>query len=501
MGIYFVGVLISLLSFIYQIWPRLKRKYFGVDPWRHLLVAEYIRKHKCLPESLTEKYITSAPFGYPPVMSLYLALFPKKFADKYNFIFAPIFDAIHNYLIFITTFLLTNNLLAATFAQVIAVLTPVIVLESSVLSPRILSYLLFSASFFSLLLFSINGEYLWLILAGILLFILFYEHRFGIQAYFFSMVAFSIVEHSPRYVIFFLIIFGLVILLGGKKYRLIFTEHMGSLVYWYKNGNLRFGHQFRHTKEDPKSVEFVRKLFLFSSKLPFVSIVGESPWLLIFLAILCIKSFNLISVSSVLPSTILDKLILWVIALSVVSLLVLSIKKLRFIGEGYRYIEYVIFPLAIILGSYVPFLFSRYKDLLISLSVFTFICLFFGIIFLQKKLILNDRNRTITKEKWEIINYLNSNVGDSLRLAVFPQQEGDAILYFAKGKVLTADSLINLAQIDDFYPAIKKPMVDIIKKYKLNHIFFDKRYVSFEELDLRKYKVIKDINDFVLVKV
>lgn len=501
MNLYLIGILIPILSFFLQVWARFKNRYFGVDPWHHLMVADYIRKHRRLPVSFTDKYVIPGPYGYPPFLFFILALFPKKFTDNYNFIFSPIFDALHNYAIFFVAFLLSNNLMVAILAQIIAALTPVTVLEASILNARVLSYLFVSLSFFLLLLFSVNGNLLWLAIAGIVLFILFFTHKFGTQAYVFLAIVFSVAERNILYIGFFLLIFSLAVILGGKRYRLIFNEQMDALKYWYKNRDNRFTHQFRGEQKDFKERQFVDRMFVLSSKLPIASIIGESPWVFFFLSLLIIKYFNAVPAESIIPELFLSKLILWAITMLVVGFLVLSIKRLLFIGEGYRYIEFAVFPISIVMASYVPFFLNNYRT--ISVLIFSITCLVVltVIIFLQRKVILNDRNRSITKEKWEIIDYLNKNVGDKLRLGIFPLQEGDAFLYFAKGKVLTADSLVLLDKLSDMYPVVTKKVEDIVKKYGLNYIFFDKKYVNFQELGLRKYKVIKDINDFVLVKV
>lgn len=501
MSIYFMGLIVPILSFFLVIWPRFKKIYFGVDPWHHLMVAEYIRKHKRLPVSFIDKYIVPGPYGYPPLLFFMLALFPKKFTDKYNFIFSPIFDSLHNYFIFIVAYLLSHNLIVSVIAQTIAALTPVTVLEASILNARVLSYLFVSLSFFFLLLFSVSGNLLWILISGAIFFSLFFTHKFGIQSYIFLAIVFSLVEKNPVYIGFFFLIFCLALILGGKRYRLILNEQMDALKYWYKNRDNRFAHQFRGEQKDLKKRQFVDRMFVLSSKLPIASIIGESPWIFFFLTLLIIKYFNIVSVESVIPELFLNKLILWAITMLTVGFLVLSIKRLRFIGEGYRYIEFAVFPVSIIMASYAPFFLNNYRTLSISIFSATCLIIFIVIIFLQRKVVLNDRNRSITKEKWEIINYLNKNVGDKLRLGIFPLQEGDAFLYFTKGKVLTADSLVLLDKLADMYPVVTKKVEDIVKKYRLNHIFFDKKYVTFQELGLKKYRIIKDINDFVLIKV
>ena len=156
MNEYFYGFLITIFSFFLQIWPRIINRYFGVDTWRHLMYANYVRKHKCFPKEINDRYVVTGPYGYPPVIIKILSLFPKVFNEKYQFIFSPAFDFLHNYLIFVAALLITKDLTIAIFAQIIATLTPLVVIEASNLNTRVISYLIFSLSFFSLILFSVN---------------------------------------------------------------------------------------------------------------------------------------------------------------------------------------------------------------------------------------------------------------------------------------------------------------------------------------------------------
>ncbi len=495
---YLYGIIIPLFSCLLQIWPRLKNRYFGVDTWRHLMYADYIRRYKRLPDSITDRYIVSGPFGYPPVILFFLAIFPKKFCEDYQFLFSPFFDFLHNYFIFVIALLLSGNLLVAIIAQIIACLTPVIVIEASNLNTRIISYLLFSISFFSLIYFSITASPIWLFIAGIGLFILFFTHRFALQAYIFNVIGFSIVEKTPFYLGFFIGVTFLVVVFGGKLYRSILKEHMRLLTYWIQRIEYRYGHQFRGPKKIQK-MDFIFFLYNFSTKFPFIYIIGQNPWLLFFIVLLINNIFVHYQLSSTLSNIVLFKFSVWVLLSMGTSILILWIKQLRFLGEGYRYTEYAIFPLSIILASYFPFLQKEFKGNFIILFALT--CIFFlaVIIFLQIKTILRDRYRTIDKEKWEVIAYLNKQ--NNNRIAVFPSQIGDAIMYFVKGRILTSDSVFGLEQIPDIFPKVTKSMEEIVKKYKLNFIFFDKRFVLLEEMRLKNYTVILDKNDYMLLKV
>lgn len=496
-----IGLMVPCFSFVLQIWPRLINRYFGIDTWRHLMFADYVRKNGKLPLKITTRYLVEAPFGYPPVIILFLSLFPKKFADKYQFLFSPFFDFLSNYLFFIAGYLLTKNITIAIVAQIIASLTPILVLEASNLSTRTISSLVFNLSFFPLILYTSTHNIYWLIISIILLFILFFTHKLAIQAYLFNAIGFSIIEKNPLYVLMFIVVFLLVWILGGDLYKRMFTDHMTILNYWRKRIEFRFAHQFRGVPKSKKSFDFIQKIFVLSLKNPFVYIVGNNPWLVLFFIIYFWSRFVVSDYSPLINLIIYNKLILWVLLSFLASVLVLSIKKLRFLGEGNRYVEYCIFPISILIASYFPFLVSFFGIGFVFFFFSVCLTLLISIIYIQKKTILEDRARTISKELWNVIHFLNKKEGKRVRLAVFPFNLGDAMMYFLKGRVLTSDSVLGLLQLTDVFPVVTKPMYEIVKKYQLSHVLFDKNYVGIEEMKLGKYKIEKDLGGYMLVKV
>lgn len=501
MNIYLLGLIIPTLSFILQIWPRLIKRYFGVDTWRWLFFAEYIRKHKSLPKKSPKQFIATSDFGYPPVVMLLLSLFPKKFLEKYQFTISPFFDYINNYLIYIATLILSSRMEMALVAQTLAMLTPIIVIEASNLNSRILSYLIFTISFFSLFMFSLTNILWYILIAAVGLYILFFTHRFAIQAYTVSLIGFSIIEKNPLYLLFFVVVFGLVYLSNKKLYSAILKEHIASIKYWSDKIEYRFAHQFRGVSTKKKTADFIQKVYSLSLKSPIAYMIGNNPWLLILFAILFNLHINFISLNSVISLEIIYKLETWVLSLVIWAMLVLSIKPLRIFGEGQRYLEYCVLPIVLIISSFVYPLFNQYGINLIILFVLAEVSMLFLIIYLQYKAIILDRARSINKDVWEIIKYINTHNGQKIRLAMFPLQLGDAMVYFTKCSILTSDLYSGLTQLDDLFPVLKKPLAEILRKYKINHIFFDRDFVHLEELKLKKYKIVKDINNFVLLKV
>lgn len=501
MELYLSGLIVSLLSFLLQVWPRLFNRYFGIDTWRHLLLADYVRKTGKIPENLTKHYITpSGHPGYPPVIIYYISLFPKEFAEKYQFILSPVLDFFHNYLIFLTTLIITNNLVAAISAQIIAMLTPIIVIEASNLSTRVISYVVFSLSFLPLLLyFSFENSFL-LILAFIFLVVLFFTHKFAIQVYFFLCVAFSLLLSSLFFIEFFVVAFLFVYFILRKNYRPILNEHLKILNFWRKNINFRLSHQFRNIHND-NAGDFVHKMYTLSFKNPLIYIIGNNPWIVIFFALLLLNYSGILTFSSdVSKSSLGSYFYLWFFILFCIALIVLSVKPLRFLGEGNRYIEYAVFPLSVLIGTFIPGIYNKLG--VFTVISFILVCLIFFliIIYLQIKVIVKDKTRTITPQLWEIIHILNSE-GKKVRLGIFPLQFGDAMTYFLKGKILTTYNNAGLEYLSDIYPKVKLPMTKIIQKFRLNYILFDESYVSINELKISKYKIVYREKDTVLLKV
>lgn len=465
------------------------------------MYAEYIRKYKKLPTSITDRYLISSPFAYPPAILIFLALFPKKFSEKYQFIFSPMFDFVHNYLIFSATLFITHNLLAAFLAQAIVALIPVTVIEASHLNTRIFSYLIFTSSFFPLLMFTTTDNYAWLFIAFIMLYLLFFTHRFSLQMYLFAVIGFSIVEKTPFYILFFLAGFAAVSLLGGKTYRAIFNDHMGILSFWRKNYTLRFAHQFRGVPKNKDHYDFVQKVYLVSNKSPLIYIIGNNPWIMALILLLIGQYFHFFPQPLIMQDPIVIKLINWFLFSLLAALLTLSIKQLHFIGEGHRYLEYGLFPLSIILGIFFSHFFIVFGILFIIGFLLLVVIMVGSIIYIQRKTILQDRTRTITEGLWDVINYLNRTDGERVRLIVFPFTLTDALVYFLKGCVLATDSGRGLFLLKDFFPVLRIPLVELIKRYDLNYILFDEHYVTFKELKLKKYKVVKHENGYYLLKV
>lgn len=178
------GLGVSLFGYLIQVRPRFYNRYFGVDTWRNLSIADYIRAHKELPHQLP-KYMLKGPFDYPPFLNILLALLPKKFVEDYQGFISPAFDCLNSFIVFTLTFILTKGLAIAVFAQLVYMLTPMIVIENSSLNARSLGGLLFSLAFLSTIFYSVNPRPLLFILAVVFTTALLFLKRWLPRHYFF----------------------------------------------------------------------------------------------------------------------------------------------------------------------------------------------------------------------------------------------------------------------------------------------------------------------------
>ena len=182
-----LGFLVSIGSFSLQVWPRLRNRFFGVDTWRHLLMADHIRTHKELPKS-NDKYIFTEPSDYPPLLRIVISFLPKEIADRYQWIISPVFDFMHSLTLFFAGWVLTTSVYGGLIAQATYILSPLVVIENSNLTTRSFASLLSSLTFFLFVLYLAHGSY-WVLSLGFLFGILLITaHRFSLQAFIFYTV-------------------------------------------------------------------------------------------------------------------------------------------------------------------------------------------------------------------------------------------------------------------------------------------------------------------------
>lgn len=492
-----VAIAISLLSFILQLWPRLKNRYFGIDTWRFTLLADYIRKHKKLPEAIPEKYIVPGSVDNPPILPLILSLFPKEWLDRNQGFISPLLDILHSLTVFFMGYMVTGKPTGGYIAQIIYALTPVVPLEASNLSLRTLSSLIFTWTMLVVQAYVFSHSIFSLVLALALIILLAYTHRMSVQILFFSFILFTIIDRNPLYLVVFFSGMLLAIFLFKGQYLKYFRGQLLLLSFWMYNIQNRLAHQVRGnpTKRNIPT-DFVRKIEYFINKIPLVPFFAINPWILfIFWAAWPKSPVGIITTSNAW----LLVMIKWSLILFALGIL-FNLKYLRFLGEGQRYLEYSTSAVAVV-ASYV--ILKLYSSSNLIFLVFPWMLGMFclGIIlFLQNRVVVYNPDKSITSALWSVIDFLNTQK-EEVRIACIPHGLADAVTYFLKnGKALLSDNSIGVWELQDFWPLIKKPLKDIADKYELNYFLISTRYVRIDEICIFNFEKVFERENYILLQ-
>ena len=508
-----IGLIFSVINFLFQIRPRIYNRYFGVDTWRNLSIADYIRDHKRLPDFLP-KYMIRGPYDYPPFICILLALFPKKFIEDYQGFISPFIDSIHNFFVFIVSYLLTaGDIRISILVQLIHILTPSVVMENSSLTARGLGSFMFSLSFLSIIFYSVYNSFPLLIAAIFFTVILLFTQKMAVQTLFFLCIFFSLIEFNILYIGIFLISVLLAIIVSGGFYLRVLKGQLAVLKYFRIIINDRYAHQVRGNTPVLQSRDFVSKVNSMIGRYPILALVSANPFMFIAFIIGIVSLFNpglgfgtvpdlrseARRIGTVPLFLFTNKFILWIMTLYILGLATAQIKPLQFLGEGVKYLTYGVFPAAFIISLSV---FSCSNNLFSLFVILTMAGCLLQILILQNNAIIKDSMRTVTPGLRNIMNYLQNTQGE-VRLATMPFSLSDTVAYFTKCNILSSDSgyvLGNSKDYLDYYPVIKKPLDEIFEKYKINYLLINENYVKVEELPLREKNVVLKEEQFYLLK-
>lgn len=503
---FIIGLIIPALSYILQIYPRFFNKYFGVDVWSRMIEADYFRKnhHKVPMQKISDGFILEGFLDYPPALPWMLSFIPKRKLLEIQGFIAPIFDVIQNYIVFLITLQLTNNIWAAVLAQIIYATIPLTVLENSYLTPRSLGYLNFTLAFYPLLLYSLVPKPHYLFFGLFFLTLLFFTHKFALQSFLFISIFFTLITNNPFYVLIFFVGMAIAIIISKGYYLRILNGHISNILFWVKNYKYRFSHQVRGLIF-PKKKDLVGRIYKALRIFPPLALIGTNLWIMIPLFLFAVFKFHLpIEIPSV-PYSLRDPLMLmvyvWIFFFYIFSITVLSIKKLTPIGEGQRYMEMSLAPVAIISAiAFFVFINTPYRNLVILFYMAILLINLFLSIFLQIKGIIEDKNRSMTKDMTDVFKYINKMYPKG-RILCIPHQITTMIVYNTKAKVLVEIQAGDLRRVDDVFPVIKKPIKEIAKIYNLNLLVIKKDYIKPSELNLDMRSLLFETETIQIFKI
>lgn len=490
--IFTLSIPLALLAFVLEIYPRVINRKYGVDIWTHLLYLKEYHRQKGIPKKIKSGFLVPGDYDYPPVFIWILSKFSVKIVEKFEFLFSPFFDFIHIIIIFILSYLLSSNIYVALVAQLLYLLTPIIIIENSSATPRSLGYTLFSVFMFSMIWFSEQPNPVLIFVILVCGSLIFLSHRFTAQGLLFFAIYFSVVNQNLKPIIFFIESFLLAFLISKGFYIKVLKGHMGNLSFWKNNISYRFAHQVKGNINVQHNKDFVFRTYNQFLKFPPFVLQITNPWLIVVLYIFLFEFPH---------DSFLVKLVLWVVFSYILALLTIWIPKLRFLGEGQRYLELSAFPTSFLAAQ---FLISKINlQGVFYLGVFYFVIGIFSIITIitiQRKAIIKESIRTLTPDLERMFNFIKA-MKQKPRLLCIPHQITTNTIYHTGASVFVNASYATIDQISDVYPYFRKSIVEVMKQNNLNYILLNRNYTSIPDLKLGKYQKIREEGSFILVKL
>ncbi|MDP3733246.1 MAG: hypothetical protein Q8Q91_01775, partial [Candidatus Daviesbacteria bacterium] len=257
--------------------------------------------------------------------------------------------------------------------------------------------------------------------------------------------------------------------------------------------------QVRGVIKQQGKTDFVGKVYFLLGTFTPVTLIGTNMWIVFPLLFFVAASFGwqLMPVDNPL----LYKMSLLVAFFYILSILVLSVKYLIPIGEGQRYLEMVLAPTAIIAAiTFFALLDTSYKNA----AVVAFLSILFVnlslTVFIQWKGIIEDKNRSVTKDMKKIFSFIN-RLKPVPRILCIPHQITTMILYNTKAKVLVDIQAGTLQKIEDVFPILKASVKDLAEKYNLNILILKKNYALMKELNMTKKALLFETEDTQIFKI
>lgn len=491
MYIWFFSLPAALFALVYESYPRLINRDFGVDIWTHLLYLKEYHKQRGIPKTIGNGFLVRGEYDYPPAFITILSKFPYSLVEKYEFLFSPFFDAIHIVVIYFISYYISGSIQVALMTQGLYVLTPIIVLENSSATPRSLGYTLFTAVFMSLFIFQKNGNITFLYIAVAAAAAIFLSHRFTTQGFLFFSLFFSSATKSLVYIEVFFASFILAVIFSKGFYWKVLRGHIGNLSFWMKNIHYRFAHQVKGNYSEYKTKDFVFRLYNQFLKFPPFVLSITNPWTLPPLYIFFFVETG---------SEIISKMVLWVVFSYFLALATIWVPSLRFLGEGQRYLELSAFPAAFLSAFFLSkSLHTQFGFPITILYILVSFAAFITTRTIQKKAIIKDRLRTVTPSMRRMFRYLKS-MRKKPKLLCIPHQITTNTIYHTHCPVFVNADYTNIEKISDVYPYLRKPISEIMHLYNLDMILLNEEYATLKDLKLGKYKIVKRIDNVLLIQ-
>lgn len=471
-------ILLVAFAFFVRVKPIWSSRYRGCDAYYYLLSTEELRKKRRLPIILPDYYLLDIQEQwYPPGFTVFLSLLPRRFVEKYYWAVSPAVDSLIVACLYIITYLLTANMVAAAAAGFLYALTPAVIAECSSLNSRPLGSLILVATILSTFIF-VNYHSLYALGACLVFgFCLLMTHKMSAQLLYFVLPLMSLVFWDYMYILAMVSMIGATFLLSRGFFIKVLKGQFDILSFWNRNWKNLGAHQVYSSpvygdenRDDPGRV-FQKGFKGFYRQIRYL---GKNIYVVLLL-------FPLLHYNQL---TLFDRQMLWWVILTYALVaLTLLIPQLRFYGEGYKYIRMAAFPVAYlaITPIYYGWDAGHYFFAVLALATVASVVVLLRIYRVGSE--VNWYNPSMDNDLSGVLEFLKDNDRVSVIMSV-PTHLMDTIVYHCRKKVVWGTHSDNFRAVEPFFPVYRQPLESFVSTYKVSHIVVNTGYVLPETLRL-----------------
>ena len=462
------------------IWLRLlpsRRGVIGVDAWYHLAHAEALRRDRRLPARLPQYLLADAEQAYPPLFPLLLAAFPAAWLQRRAAWIAPAVDALQLLLLLVVARRLGLPTESALLAGFVYATTPDLTHEYGTLSSRSLASLLFSLFVIALYLAHRDASLAAAAVAvGAALLL---THKMAAQLAAVMIVSTAVMWRSWNPIVVAATAVVAAIVLTGGFYLRVARAHRDVLRYWRRHAKDRGAHP---VYDSPlyAAPDGWRTTRLYAQRRAawrmWRTIIGLNPWLL-----LAIVGFPAVSASD-------GRLrILWIAATYGLAFATLFIPPLRLLGEGFRYLKFAAFAVALIVGETFA---TRTRLGAVALG-------FILVVFAIRRLLDARQFELRNADFGDLVDRLRASPAE--RIAVLPTHRADPLAFLAKKHVLWGGQSSGYERLGEIVPVLRRRFDDILDANRIDLVILDQTYVDKDVIALASYRVAEEVGRYVIL--
>lgn len=470
MEIFIFAFLLFSLSLLLRIRPHLSGKLGGADCWFYLIYVRELKRAKRFPPKFSHFILDSEEQWYPPGFPMLLSLLPDPLLKKWHWIISPIIDCFHELMVFFFTLWITGSLNVSAVAGLFYAIVPTLYTENRNLNSRALSSLLFSLNMLCLFLYMENPS--WTLCIPVLIsgFLVLMTHKMATQVLGFTYVFLTVYLGEWCVLLLLLSTIGLTFFLSGGFYVKVLRAHFDILAFWRRHlDNLR-AHQVLDSPQyrDPnrKADNFYAPGFRGARK-NLIHLFAHNPLILIVPAIIR-ADYSFFSG--------------WILSILALTLLTTFFRPMLFLGEGFKYIKYLIFPQSFFLGMYVVTTQGGFwgRSSVIFLGLLSLGVMLYSHIYTQRESV--GKVAAMDDSLLTVLQALKELPKESV--LCLPTPLAEVVAYETGKRVLWGAHGYGFKKLEGFFPVLEKPLEKFFTEYKIDYFLLDEEFAPVSTFQL-----------------